>query len=153
MIKVSLFLIVAALPLSTEAVTTSLHEAKASLQYKLDRREAQLKANEEKIENLRVPHLKRQIIKPTTKMDFGNNFLKCHTSRFPWPMKGERADNKDCLFKLNIGKPDDVKKLYATLQAMKAEGWEVERSEVFKQQIINESKIFNEERYRFVKLN
>ena len=102
------------------------------------------------LNSLKVTVPKKQIIKPVT-MDFGNETLHCVPGLFPWPIKEPNAHRKDCTFKLNIADENDIKKLYATLQLMKEQGWSVDKQEVYKQNRINDKNILNTERIRFIK--
>lgn len=130
----------------------ALSDAQRTLKLKLERREAELAGNLDKINALRTPQLRVKLSdfeKPPA-LDFGTEKLKCITSRFAWPIKNPNKEHKDCTFKMNIANPKEIKKLYATLQFMQTQGWDVSHNELHKQRIINDDQILNEERYRFV---
>mgnify|MGYP000465813842 FL=1 len=84
-------------------------------------------------------------------MDFGNKTLHCASGLFPWPLKNPNVERKDCVYKLNIADEDDIKKLYATFQKMKQQGWTIDKQEVYEQHIINDDKILNTQRVRFIR--
>lgn len=150
MIKFTAYAFIILLPMTAQS-SYEVDQAKKSLELKLERREVALKTNLEKINGLRVPHLIVDTSKPVPKMNFGNEVLKCYTSMFPWPVKDHQVERKDCTYKLNIANDTDINRFYATLEFMQSEGWEVEKSETHKQNRLSDTKIINEERYRFVR--
>lgn len=130
--------------------STALIKAQAELNRKIEMRERQLQANENKIKSLRMEPVAPPTVKPNA-MSFNSPPLKCIKSNFPWVLSDYSKEFMDCTYKLNIGNPKEIKSLYAALQIMRESGWSVDKNEVYKQNRINEKQIMNEERYRFVR--
>lgn len=143
------FFMAALLPFMAFA-NTELTTAQAELIKKLEIREMKLQQNALKLNNLRSKQVTPQPIK-VTNPEFNTPPLQCIKSAFPWFFNDYSMEYLDCTFKLNIGNPHEIQRLLATLKIMKEGGWDVGQSEVFKQNIVNENKIMNEERYRFIR--
>ncbi|MDI4652635.1 MULTISPECIES: hypothetical protein [Pseudoalteromonas] len=146
-IIIILFLLVCSFAIEADELQKAADDAKMVMM----QRELELKRLGNQFKSLKVQVPLNQKAKHDY-MSFGNETLHCASGLFPWPLKDPNVERKDCVYKLNIADDKDIKKLYATLEFMKREGWSIEKQEVHEQHIINDTKILNTQRVRFTKV-
>jgi hypothetical protein len=136
--------------MSSSAANVS--EAVKQAQKTIAKRQQKLLSNQQKFASLKMEKIPVPKTEVKQYLDFGSELLTCHKGFFSWPIKKTYVEHEDCTFKLNIGDPAQIKKLYATINQRQLDGWQVDKVEVHKQNIISQNQINNEERYRFVRL-
>ena len=114
---------------------------------KRDKHQSTLKAL-----NVKARELKdSEISIPKNEVIFNQLPLKCKAKHFTWKTTLNRENVKDCEFKYNILDPKQIRGFYSAIERLKAKGWEVAESKLYKQLRLSEKIIWNYEHYRFAK--
>jgi len=78
--------------------------------------------------------------------------LPCKKGFFGWGIKNANTEYKDCSYKYSPTKKADIDRLAESIRVHIMEGWEIDRSEMYKQDILNPDEITNIDRYRYKKI-
>ena len=123
----------------------------AKVKDKMDKRENKVLSLKRSLVNLSKLKVNTNV-QPDVKTGGVIVALPCKKGFFSWGAKNRNVEYKDCSYKYSPTKKEDIDRLAESIKLHMLEGWVIDRSELFKQDIKNPDHIINIDRYRYKKL-
>jgi hypothetical protein len=77
--------------------------------------------------------------------------LTCKKGWFGWGSEKSGIEYKDCSYKYSPTTTGDINRLAQSIKEHMAKGWEIDRTELFKQDVSSPKNIINVDRYRYIR--
>jgi len=150
MIKILNILIIVSTLFVISAEASQLEQEVAKLKKKMDQRQSLVTSLKKSLLNLK--RLKVNAFDPPVTIQKASaTALVCKIGWFRWGGKKPDVEYKDCSYKYSPTKKEDVDRLAESIKLHMFEGWEIDRSELFNQNIITPNNIINIDRYRYIR--